>query len=256
MFCPKPSLNYSELIKALPDEPLERLQRFGVEPGTQAGLVCDGVVGPKTRGARFLNPLAFQSAQTFFASSEAASLDPNGKAYQFHRLSGVYIHPIAVAAFEDAWAMKGETHGNNRGPYISEVYEDTNPLAQQGPWCGVAGRRWIRAAYPDALPNKRHAYMAKGLSGRMQRIRDASQIRSGDQLTSHRMVGGTYDNMNGHAATCVLVEGDIVWAIEGNVTVLRRPSKVDGVATRRYLISKGLISSTGAPLFAVARWQL
>lgn len=254
----KISLSWEEIRSAYPNEPVERLQRLGVTPQDR-GLDCDGKIGPLTRGATYINPTVFFVAKELFTDlrQKNAQVTPNELALAFKRQHGIYLHPIALAAFEDAWAMKGETLGNNRGPYVSELYEDDNPEAQQGPWCGVAGRKWIRAAYPNVLPNPRQAWLAKGLAGRMRKVSAPRLIQSGDQLTLDRFVKGTYENTNGHAATCVLVDGDVVWTIEGNVDVTRardgKPS-LDGVAVRRYHISKGLVSSAGAPMHQVSRW--
>lgn len=248
------SLNWMQINIAYPKARVTQLQRLGVTADGR-GLDCDGKVGPVTRGARYLNP------ELFFAAKELheahPELTPNERAQLTKEKLGHFIHPIAVSAFLDAWNEEGETLSNNRGPYVSALYEDDNPEAQQGPWCAVQSRRSIRAAYPDALPNPRHAWMAKGLAQRMKRVTAPRLIRSGDQITHDRFVKGTYNNANGHAVTCVAVDGDDVWTVEGNVDVSRardgKPS-LDGVAVRRYKISEGLRSSTGAALHQVSRW--
>lgn len=247
---PKITITWSELRDAHPSAPIDRLQRFGVEPTSRRGLVCDGEVGPRTRGALYLNPDLFTLARDHFASLVGA-LTPSAKASSFQGKHGVYIHPIAVYAYEDAWDEKEETMGNNRGAFISELYEDPNATAQQGPWCGVAGRRWIRKAYPDALPSPRHAWMAKGLSDRMVHQPSWRMARSGDQLTYHRKVKGSFNNRNGHATTVAAVDGDMVWTIEGNIDI--RPG-VDGVAVRMYRFSENLVNNSGAGVYALARW--
>lgn len=241
------SLNWMQLNIAFPKEPVSRLQRLGVTSEGR-GLVCDGKVGPITRSARYLNPELFFAAKALH--EQHGSRTPDERAQICKEQLGHYIHPIAVSSFIDCWNEEGEALGNNRGPYISALYEDDNPEAQQGPWCGVQSRRSIRAAYPDALPDPRQAWLAKGLARRMKKI--APRLaQSGDQITYDRMIDGSYDNGNGHATTCLAVEGDFVWTGEGNVDVA--PGR-DGVAVRRYKHSEGLRTPSGAPMHQVSRW--
>ncbi len=247
------SVSWAELVAAYPKARITQLQRLGVTPDGR-GLDCDGKVGPVTRAARFLNPTLFFEAEKLHDMH--AGRTPDDRAQICKEVLGHYIHPIATSSFMDAWNEEGETLGNNRGPYVSELYEDKNPEAQQGPWCGVQSRRSIRAAYPTALPNPRDAWLAKGLARRMKKIAPRL-VQSGDQITYDRLIDGSYDNGNGHATTCLAVEGDLVWTGEGNVDVSRardgKPS-LDGVAVRRYKHSEGLRTPSGAAVHQVSRW--
>lgn len=241
------TISYPDLVAAHPDKEVAILQRLGWDVLGKP-LVCDGLVGPKTRGALFLNPEVFLQAKSC-ADNAPCDATPHQVALFVQASMGLYVHPSALAAFDDLWAGEQETHGNNSGPYVSSLYEDPNPTAQQGAWCGVALRKWIRSAYPASLPVIRKSWMAKGVLSQLKKVAEAD-CRSGDGMVFHRKVDGTINNSFGHATLIVLRVDQVVYTIEGNVDL--RPG-VDGVACRRYRIDLGLVSGSGAPLSGIGR---
>lgn len=247
MKVPLSQVTYTQIVDAYPDKPFELLQRFGTDVYGKP-LVCDGKPGTKSRAALYLNPAIFMLAEEIAANARD-DMSPHQVGLFVKASLGHYVHPSAIAAFKDVWNGEGETLGNNRGPFVSMLYEDDNPTAQQGAWCGVCLRYWIRKAYPDSLPNVRKSWLAKGVSSQLKKIAPAN-CQSGDALIYNRKVDGSYNNINGHATLIALRDGDLVFTFEGNVDI--KPG-VDGCAARRYSLGNGLVSHTGAPFHQIGR---
>lgn len=212
----QPTLTWRELRAAYPDHEIQILQRLGIDQSGRA-LVADGKVGPRTEGATYLNPSAV-------------------------------VTPVAKVALAELMRGAGESLGNNRGPDVSKYMDDDNPSAQQGPWCAGFATWALRQVYPSAPRSLNARRSVAQLRHKViQRL-----IKPDDLIAWERKIKGEVSLHHGHVEIVVLVVGDTVWTIGGNVDV--RPGAAgDGVAARSYSLAQGLVNRDGNRCVGIGR---
>lgn len=216
-------LSYDELRTLRPTLPVEILQRLGSEPDTRRPLVCDGKVGPKTRGALYLNPAALE---------------------QGHKLPLLAMDELLQGAREVA---PPGMSASNRGPWVNKycrLGERASLTVDRGAWC---------AFYASWCLN---LWAVEYLSATFQRVGGARRLVK-DHLSRVQLdavlpgdlvawESKTRPAPYGHVGIVALRSGSMVWTVEGNVDL--RPG-LDGVAARCFDLD--LTRSDGArPLYA------
>jgi len=187
-------MNYETITKLLPESSLDIIQRLGCDPVTSKPLVCDGVLGPKTRGATYL-PIDKLLAKT------------------------------SIVALKELLDGSQELNGNNRGKFVNKYFRSragASELKNRGAWCASAVS-WI---YNQVSPFRACWGAIRLVRDLMQRI-TTDEAREGDAVCWRSL---TRPWPYGHVGIIVLVEDDFVWSIEGNVDLM---DGLDGVAARR-----------------------
>lgn len=217
-------LTYHQFKKAYPDLALEVLQRFGHEGGSIRPLVCDGIEGPKTRAAIYLNPSAIEEAG---------------------------CTPAKVALAEQL-AGAAEVGGPNAGPWVIK-YARLSPGAtlgtDRGAWCAFFAS-WVLDAWAK-LHGKSHPKEggARAVVRELPHQLDVkralfSQLLVGDLIAWPSTTRSA--SWAGHVGIVAAKDEQGLYTIEGNVDL--RP-RVDGVACRYF--RPDLIRVDGAaPIYA------
>ena len=204
-------MNYQEMRARFPELPLDILQRMGHDPVTNRPLVCDGKLGPKTLRAKFLPVDKIKTVE--------------GQVALVELLAG----SIEV--------------GNNRGPWVNKYFrlsKDASTTINRGAWC---------AAFVTWVLNV--AFGHRACWGAIRTVRDhmprvsLDSIKEGDCVAYRSL---TRPFPSGHIGLLVVVDGDDVWSIEGNVDLKHG---VDGVAAR--LLTKQLERSDGNKPYLIGR---
>lgn len=208
-------LTYQEIRARLPAVPLEIIQRLGADPQTGRALVCDGVEGPRTRAAVYLNPDAVTDK-------------------------------VSVVALRELLLGAEEEEGKNDGAWVHK-YARLRGLYVKGkdlfPWCALFVT-WCIAQVVASFGK---------VSGAIRLVRDhltsvqLHELRAGDVVA---WWSATRPRPYGHVGIVVLITASWVWTVEGNVDL--RPG-IDGVAARR-LPRATLTRIDGAPLAYLGRY--
>lgn len=217
-------LTYEQISSRYPDLPLSILQRLGCEPDTLRPLVCDGVIGKRTRAAVYL--------------------DPEAIARQGDLLSVVALDYVLKGAREIA--PSGGGTANNRGYWVN-TFARLDPAASlsvdRGAWCAFFASYCL-----DVWLKTRGGFPRVGGARRLvqeyapQRV-PLAQVRAGDLVAWESV---SRPAPYGHVGIVVYRDDDCVWTIEGNVDL---SPGVDGVAARCFKPS--LVRADGArPLYA------
>lgn len=195
------------------------IQRLGVEPSGEP-LALDGKVGPRTRGAVYLDPSALASSN----------------------------HPLVRWAVGELLDGVQEDRGrNNRGPRISE-YKRFSKRFAKGAWCAEFVSTGLAESYPDESPpyirGARRLVLKVG--ERRTRIDDPRDLRPGDILAFERK--STRTKFAGHVGIVVHVTEQHIYTIEGNV------GRRGAVRVFRYDRDDPRMSKN-EPFLYGARWQ-
>lgn len=222
---------FDALRDLYPTQPIEILQRLGCEPDTRRALVCDGKVGPRTRGALYLDP------------RDVEALD--------HKLPAVALDFLMQGAREIA--PTPNVSASNKGHWVN-TFCRLGPRAatdkDRGAWCAFF------ASYAlDLWLREYHGASFGRVGGARRLVRDElpkrvpiQQVQPGDLVAWESL---TRPSPYGHVGIVVLRTETQVWTVEGNVDL--RPG-VDGVAARCFNLD--LVRSDGArPLYA-ARYPI
>ncbi len=171
-------LTYKEIIQYT--LPLAIIQRLGVDERGRP-LTLDGVLGPKTMGATFL--------------------DPRGK-----------YPPVVMAALGELLDGAQEQHGNNSGPYVAKYNLDRDPLESEsyGAWCAAFAGWCLR--YTD--PRAPYSRGARRLVSRLESV-FLKDVAPGDLISWERQSAG--NAWSGHVGIIAEVTCDHIYTIEGNV---------------------------------------
>ena len=168
----------------LAELPVEIIQRLGVEPdGTR--LAHDGVVGPRTRRALYVDPAQM-------------------------------AHPMARWMVGELLAGVEELPGqNNRGARIDEYKRHSKRFAR-GPWCAEMPSFGLRELYGTDAPYKRGARrLALAVAAWMgEKIVDPLELEQGAVGSFKRLSKRT--KFAGHAFVVAGVTEEHLWTIEGN----------------------------------------
>jgi hypothetical protein len=211
-------LTFDALLKAQPSLPLDVLQRLGHEAGGIKPLVCDGKLGPRTRGGIYLDPQAVLDAGCTPASVALAEL-----------LAGAQEVGGPNAG---AWVIKyarlsaGATLGTNRGAWCA--FFASWVLDQ---WAQLHGKSFGKEGGARAV--------VKSLT----RV-ELDSVQVGDLVAWPSLTRAP--SWAGHVGIVAAVLADGIYTIEGNVDL--KPY-VDGVSARFF--ERNLVRSDGAkPLYA------
>lgn len=221
-------LLYDEIREAHPQLGVEIIQRLGAEAGTRRALVCDGRVGPKTRGAQYLNPDALRVPGA-------------------HELPLVCLTELLAGAAEVA-PGPGES-ASNRGPWVNKYCRSSARAridVDRGAWCAFFASWALDAWGLQASPRFRF----QKVGGARRLVRDElsrkvllSEVQPGDLVAWESK---TRRAPYGHVGIVVLRTESLIWTIEGNVDL--RPG-LDGVSARCFGLD--LVRADGArPLYA------
>lgn len=202
-------LSYDEIRAILPTHPLDVVQRLGVEGGTNRSLVCDGLMGPKTRDAEYMDPSRVCEATSRVALKEL-------------------LHGVR------------EVGGNNRGPEIELYSRGWRPTGEpQDAWCAFFASWCVdKARQAAGLPE------FSRVGGARRLVKDhcspvaITALQHGDLIAWESIAR---PHPYGHVGICVLVTNAHVWTIEGNANLKRG---VQGVTARRF--SPDLLRVDGA----------
>lgn len=209
-------LTYQEIRARLPGVPVQILQRLGADPQTGRALVCDGVDGPRTKAAVYLNPDAITT-------------------------------PVASAALKKLLAGSEEELGRNDGPDVHEFARKRGAYVKGrdlGAWCAMFASWCLWQVWSSfAL-----------VLGAIRLVRDhlaevqLHELKPDDLAAWWSM---TRPRPHGHVGVIVALTASWAWTIEGNVDL--RPG-IDGVAARR-LPRATLKRIDGAPLAYLGRHE-
>lgn len=213
----KIELTFDELRAARPELPIKIVQRLGHDPQTNRALACDGVAGPATRRAIYLNPDAVTT-------------------------------PVARVALKELLRGAGEVLGKNDGPDVW-LYNRARGVFV-GPyvlwaWCALFASWCLWQVYA-AFPK---------VSGAVRLVRDhltqvqPHELRADDLLA---WWSATRGRPFGHVGIVAAItkSRDAAWTIEGNVDLIAR---LDGVAARRLPLPH-LTRADGSPLACCGRY--
>jgi hypothetical protein len=208
-------LTYTEIRARLPGVSVAILQRLGADPVTGRALVCDGVDGPRTKGAVYLNP-------------------------------DCVTDPAGVVALKELLAGAEEELGRNDGPDVHKYAQLRGPYVKGKDlwaWCALFVSWCLCQVW---------ASFGK-VSGAIRLVRDHTtqvqlhELRPGDVVAWWSV---TRPRPYGHVGLVVAITALWVWTIEGNVDLRER---IDGVAARR-LPRATLKRIDGAPLAYCGRY--
>jgi len=172
-------ITYEQLTRHLPQLPVDIVQRFGVEKhGTP--LRTDGIVGPKTKSAEYVDP-----------ANQA--------------------HPLVAYAVGEAVAGARE-YGHNEGPWVvkymgSEAWEG-------GSWCAGFVSWCLNTIYGDTPYIRGARRLVDALAKQGQRVQP-EDIAPGDVIGWERE--STTTAYAGHVGIVCEVTDTHVYTIEGNV---------------------------------------
>lgn len=220
------TLTHDELRASQPQLTTEIIQRLGAEQQTRRPLVCDGLTGPRTRGALFLNPAEVE-----------------------HGLARVALGELLAGAAEVAPAPGASA--SNRGPWVNKYCRSSARArvdVDRGAWCAFfaswALNDWLASCQPRGSFRK--------VGGARRLVRDElpqriklSEVQPGDLIAWESK---TRPAPFGHVGIVALRDEELgrIWTIEGNIDL--RPG-LDGVASR--LFGLDLVRADGArPLYA------
>lgn len=218
-------LTYTELRDAYPLLDTRVIQALGVEPDGRP-LAIDGAVGPKTRGASFLDPDTLEAGVLDFAMQEL---------------------------LERARESDGL---NNAGPRVAKYYERPYvPRKKYGAWCAAFASWCLRQAYGTHIKRilgaqrlgraiaKHHSALGK---------LEAHELEAGDLIIWDRdgpdEGRDPSDDWHGHVGFVAHVDDAHIWTIEGNRR--RYPAPV-----RVFRYPKDQPDMRGGPFLFGARYQ-
>ena len=169
--------------------PVALRQRLGVEPdGTP--LAVDGIVGPRTRAAVYLDPVALKQA-----------------------------HPLVACALEELLAGAQEGPRNNTGPWPKKYMRG---VLYPGAWCAGFVSWCLRQTYGEGTPYIRGARrlgLAVAEQGDVGKLA-VHELEVGDLIIWNRdgpdPGRDPGDDWSGHVAIVAHLDGEHVWSIDGN----------------------------------------
>lgn len=217
-------MTFDQLRAAQPDLPVDVLQRFGHEAVSIRPLVCDGIVGTRTKSGIYLDPQAVRDAGCTPAKVALAEL-------------------LAGAA---------EVGGPNAGPWVIK-YARLSPGAtlgtDRGAWCAFFASwvldQWARL-HGKSFPKEGGARaVVRDLPHQLDVKRSLfAQLQVGDLIAWPSTTRAA--SWAGHVGIVAAKDQAGLYTIEGNVDL--RP-RVDGVACRYF--KPDLIRVDGAaPIYA------
>ena len=169
--------------------PVALQQRLGVEPNGKP-LAVDGIVGPRTRGATYLDPAELERT-----------------------------HPLVACALEELLAGAQEEGGNNRG---ADPKKYMRGVLYPGAWCAAFVSWCLRKAYGEHTPYIRGARrlgLAVAEHSELGQL-DAHELEPGDLIVWNRdgpdPGRDPSDDWSGHVAIVAHVDCDHVWTLDGN----------------------------------------
>lgn len=170
-------VSYKELVSKLPVLPLETIQRLGVDAQGRI-LVVDGVLGPKTKGASYLEPESVE-------------------------------HPLVSCALGELVLGAEEEGGNNLGQWVRK-YMGKDWVG--GPWCAGFVSWCLDQTYDDPPYIRGARRLANEVAEEGEQV-GVRFIQPGDIISWKRSSGGSYA---GHIGIVCAVTCDHVYSIEGN----------------------------------------
>ena len=157
----------------------EIYQRLGVDPTTRRSLVVDGDVGPRTRGALYLDPRAITT-------------------------------PVAHVSLEELLDGAQEVGRGNRGPWVEKYARGWREEGEsQGPWCAFE----VSWCYDQVAPFPRVGGAIRLVRDHLERV-PPHAIAPDDSIAWNSM---TRPWPAGHVGLVAALEPDWVWTLEGNV---------------------------------------
>jgi hypothetical protein len=196
-------IKYQEVCKILSDnglsgkELINRVQRLGFDAQGNR-LVVDGIEGPRTRGALFLNP-------------------------------ETVVHPVAMVALDELLAGSQEIGGNNAGKFVAKYFRILGLKVSEnkdlGNHCAAFASYCLQTAFPDEKTPKSGGARALGnrIGAAGQKVTNPRAPRQGDILIHSRVA---LDDWRGHASVVVGSDDKFVYTIDSNVGSFPAPCRV------------------------------
>lgn len=197
------TMNYRALIAAYPQLAVPIIQRLGYDARGER-LRIDGIIGPKTRGGRYVDPRSV-------------------------------AHPLAECAMRELLAGVQEHGGNNRGPRVEQYQRGRAAELEpwmRGAWCASFVSWCLWHTYGDDAPYIRGARrlglaVARDGGGELA----ASELEEGDLIIWDRdgpdAGDDPSDDWNGHVGIVVgRGEDGYLYTIEGNAEARRGAVRV------------------------------
>lgn len=173
-------ITHDELAEFHPSLPVAIQQRFGVEPNGEP-LATDGIIGPKTKGAEYLDPTSIE-------------------------------HPLVACAVGEAVAGARE-FGHNEGEWVIKYMG--HERWEGGSWCAGFVSWCLDQVYGDTPYIRGARRLVDAMIEEKGRVA-ISQIEAGDVLAWERESSVT--NYAGHIGIVSHVSDEYVYTIEGNAT--------------------------------------
>lgn len=208
---------FDQLRGAYPQIPVDVLQRLGHEAGTIKPLVCDGKIGPKTRGGIYLSPPIVSEAGCTPASIALAELLAG--AAETERNAGPWVMKYARLDL-------GGDLGRDRGAWCAFFAS----------WCLDVWARLHGKSFPKEGGARA---VVRNLPVRVP----IAEVQVGDLIAWPSLTRASWA---GHVGIIAALDDEEVYTIEGNIDLV---GALDGVSARCF--KRDLVRVDGArPLYA------
>lgn len=212
---------FDALRSAYPQLPTAVIQRLGHEAGGIKPLVCDGKIGPKTRGGIYLSPPVVAEAGCTPATVALAELLAG--AQETTRNAGPWVMKYARLPL-------GGDLGRDRGAWCAFFAS----------WCLDVWARLHGKSFPAEGGARA---VVRGLPLRVSLADGAAALQVGDLVAWPSLTRASWA---GHVGICVAKDDEGFYFIEGNIDLV---GALDGVSCRYF--KRDLVRADGArPLYA------